>query len=84
MEPTPLPRSRVCRRGSFGPFDRFATHGKTRASPAVGTSYESRTQVVIRHSPAWISCECNRRGLKVVELPDIDCDHQYWLRIDKQ
>ena len=28
MEPTPLPRSRVCRRGSFGPFDRFATHSK--------------------------------------------------------
>jgi hypothetical protein len=50
----------------------------------VGTSHESQTPGVIRHSLAWISGECNRRGLKVVELPGLDCDSQYWLRIARR
>jgi len=50
----------------------------------VGTSHESSTPGVIRHSLAWISAECNRRGLKVVELPGLDCDSQCWLRIDRE
>ena len=50
----------------------------------VGTSHESRTPGVIRHSLAWISGECNRRGLGVVELPGRDCDGQYWLRINRR
>jgi len=50
----------------------------------VGTSHESQTPGIIRHSLAWISSECNRRGLKVVELPGLDCDSQCWLRIDRE
>jgi hypothetical protein len=50
----------------------------------VGTSHESDTPGVIRHSLTWITSVCNRRGLKVVELPGLDCDSQYWLCIDRQ
>lgn len=50
----------------------------------VGTSHKSDTPGVIRHSLAWITNVCNRRRLKVVALQGIDCDSQYWLRIDKQ
>jgi hypothetical protein len=50
----------------------------------VGTSHESDMPGVIRHSLTWITDVCDRRGLKVRELPGLDCDSQYWLRIDKQ
>jgi hypothetical protein len=47
----------------------------------VGTSHESDTPGVIRHSLAWIVQQCEKRGLQLDELPGIDCDSQYWLRI---
>lgn len=50
----------------------------------VGTSHESDTPGIVRHSLSWIVDACNRRGLKVTELDGPDCDGQYWLRIDKQ
>ncbi len=50
----------------------------------IGTSHESDTPGVIRHSFEWINEVCQRRRLKVKALPGIDCDSQYWLRIDKR
>ncbi|PYP82285.1 MAG: hypothetical protein DMF61_26785, partial [Blastocatellia bacterium AA13] len=50
----------------------------------VGTSHESNTPGVIRHSLAWITSVCSRRGLKGVELPGLDSDSQYWLRLERQ
>jgi hypothetical protein len=50
----------------------------------VGTSHESDTPGVIRHSLAWIVQQCERRGLQLDELPGIDCDSQYWLRIRRR
>ena len=50
----------------------------------VGTSHESNTPGVIRHSLVWITEVCNRHGLKVTELPGLDCDCQYWIRIERQ
>jgi hypothetical protein len=47
----------------------------------VGTSHESTTPGVIRHSLAWIMAECESRGLKLTELPGIDCDSQFWLKV---
>jgi Glycosyltransferase Family 4 len=49
----------------------------------VGTSHESQTPGVIRHSLAWIVQQCQKRALKVKELPGIDCDGQFWLRIQR-
>jgi len=49
----------------------------------VGTSHESDTPGVIRHSLTWIAQQCEDRGLQVDELPGIDCDSQYWLRIHR-
>lgn len=49
----------------------------------VGTSHESTTPGIVRHSLDWIRDACHRRQLHVRELPGIDCDSQYWLRIDK-
>lgn len=49
----------------------------------VGTSHESETPGVIRHSLDWIRAACARRGLQLTTLPGMDCDSQYWLRIDK-
>jgi SAM-dependent methyltransferase len=47
----------------------------------VGTSHESDTPGVIRHSLEWIVQQCEARGLAVRELPGLDCDSQSWLRI---
>ncbi len=47
----------------------------------VGTSHESDTAGVIRHSPAWITEQCYKRGLQVTQLPGEDFDSQTWLRI---
>jgi hypothetical protein len=47
----------------------------------VGTSHESNVPGVIRHSPAWIRDECQRRALLVQEIPGVDCDGQLWLRV---
>jgi len=47
----------------------------------VGTSHESKTPGVIRHSLDWILDQCSRRALRVDELPGQDCDGQFWLRI---
>ena len=47
----------------------------------VGTSHESDTPGVIRHSLTWILQQCEKRGLQLDELQGIDCDSQYWLRI---
>jgi hypothetical protein len=50
----------------------------------VGSSHESATPGIVRHSLAWISAACERRGLALGELPGLDCDSQYWLRITKR
>jgi hypothetical protein len=47
----------------------------------VGTSHESDTPGVIRHSPAWIAEQCRRRALRVDALPAPAFDGQSWLRI---
>ena len=47
----------------------------------VGTSHESDTPGVIRHSLWWIAEQCQRRGLDVKELPGEAFDSQFWLRI---
>lgn len=47
----------------------------------VGTSHESDTPGVIKHSLTWIVEQCHRRALHVEELPGMDCDSQFWLRI---
>ena len=50
----------------------------------VGTSHESDTPGVIRHSLTWIVQQCEKRGLELDELPGLDCDSQYWLRIHRR
>jgi hypothetical protein len=50
----------------------------------VGTSHESDVPGVIRHSLPWIVQQCRRRGLQVTELPGMDCDSQFWLRIRRE
>jgi hypothetical protein len=47
----------------------------------VGTSHESSTPGVIRHSLSWIFEQCRTRGLNCEEIAGIDCDQQSWLRI---
>jgi hypothetical protein len=47
----------------------------------VGTSHESDTPGVIRHSLAWIADQCRRRALRVEELQTPAFDDQSWLRI---
>lgn len=47
----------------------------------VGTSHESDTPGVIRHSLAWIMQQCERRRLHVEELPGEAFDGQTWLRV---
>lgn len=47
----------------------------------IGTSHESGTPGVIKHSLTWIVEQCHRRGLHVDEVPGMDCDGQLWLRI---
>jgi len=49
----------------------------------VGTSHESDTPGVIRHSLEWITRQCHKRGLQIAELPGMDCDCQFWLRVSK-
>ncbi len=49
----------------------------------VGTSHESSTPGVICHRLEWIEAACAGRGLGVTRLPEVDCDSQLWLRIDK-
>lgn len=50
----------------------------------VGTSHESTTPGIVRHSLAWIQQQCEERGLMLTELDGMDCDSQYWLRIERQ
>jgi hypothetical protein len=47
----------------------------------VGTSHESSTPGVIRHSLTWVLEQCRTRGLNCEEIAGIDCDQQSWLRI---
>jgi hypothetical protein len=47
----------------------------------VGTSHESQTRGVIRHSLAWIDQQCRARGLQVDESLGDAFDGQFWLRI---
>jgi hypothetical protein len=47
----------------------------------VGTSHESDTPGVIRHSVAWIAEQCRRRALRMEELAAPAFDGQSWLRI---
>ena len=49
----------------------------------VGTSDVSDTPGVIRHALVWISEQCERRGLRVEELPGEAFDGQYWLRVGR-
>ena len=50
----------------------------------IGTSHESDTPGVARHSLTWIVEQCHRRALKVEELAGTDCDSQFWLRIRRE
>jgi hypothetical protein len=52
-----------------------------RGSGWVGTSHESNTPGVIRHSLEWIFTQCKERGLRVDLLAGTDCDSQNWLRL---
>ena len=47
----------------------------------IGTSHESDTPGVIKHSLTWIVEQCQRRALKAEQLAGMDCDSQLWLRI---
>ena len=47
----------------------------------VGTSHESATAGVIRHTRGWVQDACLSRSLVVEELPGIDCDGQPWLKV---
>jgi hypothetical protein len=47
----------------------------------VGTSHESDTPGVIKHSLKWIEQQCRERGLQVDELPGEAFDSQVWLRV---
>jgi hypothetical protein len=49
----------------------------------VGTSHESDTPGVIRHALPWITEQCQKRGLRVQEVPGEAFDGQYWLRISR-
>lgn len=49
----------------------------------VGTSHESDVPGVVQHSLRWIAEQCARRGLRVSELPGVDCDQQVWLAIER-
>ena len=48
----------------------------------VGTSHESDTPGVVRHSLAWIAEQCLRRDLRLTELPTPAFDDQSWLRVE--
>jgi hypothetical protein len=50
----------------------------------IGTSHQSDTPGVIRHSLRWIIEQCHQRGLKLKELDGMDCDSQLWLRIARE
>lgn len=50
----------------------------------VGTSHESGVPGVIRHSLGWIQDAARQRQLRVTVLPELDCDSQHWLRLDKR
>ena len=50
----------------------------------VGTSNESDTPGVIRHSLGWIEAQCQERGLKVKELRGEAFDGQNWLRVKRE
>ncbi|WP_229794273.1 class I SAM-dependent methyltransferase [Arenicella chitinivorans] len=50
----------------------------------VGTSHESTTPGIVRHSLVWIQQQCKERGLVLTELDGMDCDSQFWLRIERQ
>jgi hypothetical protein len=47
----------------------------------LGTSHESNTPGVIRHSLEWILKQCEERELRADVLPGTDCDSQSWLRL---
>lgn len=47
----------------------------------VGTSHVSETPGVIRHALSWIVDQCQKRGLRVQEIPGEAFDSQFWLRV---
>ena len=47
----------------------------------VGTSNESNTPGVIRHSLEWILTQCEERALRADLVAGTDCDGQSWLRL---
>ena len=49
----------------------------------VGTSHESSTPGIVYHALDWIVKQCRARGLKLTEIPGIDLDGQFWLRIER-
>jgi len=49
----------------------------------IGTSHESETPGVIRHALPWITEQCQKRGLRVQEVPGEAFDGQYWLRVNR-
>ena len=54
-----------------------------RGSQWVGTSHESSEPGIVRHQLSFIQERCQARALQVTELPGLDCDSQYWLRIER-
>ena len=50
----------------------------------IGTSHESNTPGVIRHSLSWIVEQCQKRRLNVKALPGEAFDSQFWLRIHRE
>ena len=49
----------------------------------VGTSHESDTPGVIRHSPAWLKAQCAKRRLRLRQLPGDAFDQQFWLVVQR-
>jgi hypothetical protein len=50
----------------------------------VGTSHESGTAGVVRHSLAWIVAQCHGRAIRVEELSRPAFDGQSWLRLARR
>ena len=49
----------------------------------VGTSHQSSTAGVVKHSLSWIKKECSKRNLLLDELEYPAFDGQFWLLISR-
>jgi SAM-dependent methyltransferase len=50
----------------------------------VGTSHEGGTPGLVHHSLDWIVEQCQKRRLEVHQLPEENCDGQFFLRIRRR